>query len=289
MHFTSRIRARGWTALGTLLGGGLLSFGLLYWVTPQEIARPESPADLPGAAVGSCFQGTPRGPVAQRVVDAPSPSYYIRAYPTSTGTMDVRISNGSGEVQFFNGYVMSIEADYIPASRTTVIVATVSDVRCGPPGIIYVRAAQLDDGAHALRHPFAYRSPHATGAYHRDLCETGATTQTLIVMEGNNPIVPTDAPYLPEEPGRSDATQWMSRMQCPTFHWNAGAGFVSGTLQSCGGCPDLDGKPCQDACFRTPGVMRAGQCDLSRAIPLCNLGAGQVCRLDGSSPRCESL
>jgi hypothetical protein len=55
-----------------------------------------------------------------------------------------------------------------------------------------------------------------------------------------------------------------SRTQCPTF--------------DC--CPDLDGQPCQDACFRTPGVMRAGQCDLSSASPLCNLGAGQVCRLE---------
>jgi hypothetical protein len=59
--------------------------------------------------------------------------------------------------------------------------------------------------------------------------------------------------------------------------------------QSCGGCADLDGQPCLDACFRTPGVMRAGQCDLSAAVPLCNLSAGQVCRLDGTVPRCQSF
>jgi hypothetical protein len=78
-------------------------------------------------------------------------------------------------------------------------------------------------------------------------------------------------------------------MQCPTFHWTVGVGFTSGTLQSCGGCADLDGQPCLDACFRTPGVMRAGQCDLSAAVPLCNLSAGQVCRLDGTVPRCQSF
>jgi hypothetical protein len=288
MRSTSRIRARRLAVLAALLAGGLLGVGLLPRGTRPVAAQSEPPGDLSGAAFTSCFQGTPRGPVVQRVVDAPSPSYYIKAYPTATGTMDVRLSNGSGEIPFFNGYVMSIEADYVPASRSTIIVATVSDVRCGPASTIYVRAAQLDDGARALRHPFVYRSPHSTGAYHRDICETGAT-QTVIIMEGNSPIAPTDAPYFPQEAGRSDATQWMSRMECPTFRWTAGVGFTAGTLQSCGGCADLDGQPCLDACFRTPGVMRAGQCDLSAAIPLCNLSAGQVCRLDGTVPRCQSF
>jgi hypothetical protein len=230
----------------------------------------------------SCFQGTSTTPYVQKVVYAPNTGYYVKAYPAANGAMSVFVSNGGREVLFYVGYVLALEADYIAASRTTLVVATVSDRQCGPPSDLYVRAGQLNDGAAAFTRPYSFHSPHATGAYHRDLCATGGT-QTLIVMEGDNPVLPTNAPYVP-----GADTDAFARMQCQTLIWSATSGFVKGSLQGCGDCGDLDGKPCSDPCFKTQGVMRAGQCDLSAATPLCDFNAGKVCNLNGGA-HCVAL
>ncbi|MGZ6070997.1 MAG: hypothetical protein ACXWK8_07245 [Myxococcaceae bacterium] len=242
--------------------------------------------DVPAATLPStCFEGTSLTPYVQPVAFAPSPAYYVKAYPAANGMMDVRVANGSREVHVYTGYVMAFEADYIATSHSTVFVATVSDARCGPISNVYARGGQVDDGAIAVRHPWTYRSPHATAAFHRDICDTGAS-QTIVVMEGNHPLVPTDGPYAPDQDGRSGPADYGARMQCPTFRWTAAGGFLAAGLQSCGSCAELDGSACTDPCFRTPGVMHAGQCDLTRALPLCDLAAGQVCSLSGTTPRC---
>jgi hypothetical protein len=86
-----------------------------------------------------------------------------------------RTSTGVREVSFYLGYVLALEADYISTSHSTIVAATVSDERCGATSNIHVLSAQLNDGASALVLTFSYRSPHATGAYHRDICATGDT------------------------------------------------------------------------------------------------------------------
>ena len=241
--------------------------------------------DVSTGSTGPCFEGASATPYLQPVAYAPSPAYYVKAYPAANGMMDVRVSNGSREVSVYTGYVMAFEADYIAASRSTVFVGTVSDARCGPMTNFYVRGGQVDDGAISVRHAWIYRSPHATAAFHREICPTG-TSQTIIVMEGNHPLVPSDGPYAPGQDGRSGLADYGARMQCPTFRWTASGGFVAAGLQTCASCAELDGAPCTDPCFKTPGVMRAGQCDLRAATPLCNLSAGQVCSLSGSTPGC---
>jgi hypothetical protein len=238
-------------------------------------------AARPALAQSSCFQGQGTQPYTQKVVFAPSTRYYVKAYPAANGAMRVVVSNGTTEVLFFTGYVMALEADYIAASKTTLVVATVADRRCGPPSDLYVVGAQLNDGALSFTRPYTFRSPHNTGAYHRDICATGAN-QTVIVLEGDNPIMPSNPPYVPGGPTGDP----FARMQCQTLVWRPTAGFIKGSLQGCGDCGDLDGKPCSDPCFRTSGVMRAGQCDLSAATPLCS--ATQACHLDGA-PHCVSL
>ena len=138
-------------------------------------------------------KGTSTTPYVQKVVYAPNTGYYVKAYPAANGAMSVFVSSGGREVLFYVGYVLALEADYIAASRTTLVVATVSDRQCGPPSDLYVRAGQLNDGAVAFSRPYSFHSPHATGAYPRDLCATGGT-QTLIVMEGDDAVLPTNAP-----------------------------------------------------------------------------------------------
>jgi hypothetical protein len=230
----------------------------------------------------ACFQGTSTQPYTQKVVYAPNSRYYIKAYPRANGAMSVFVSNGTREVLFFVGYVLALEADYIAGSHTTLVVATVSDRQCGPPSDLYVRAAQVDDGALSFTHAYAYRSSHATGAYHRDMCATGSS-QTVIILEGDNPLLPSNPPNLP-----GGDTDPFARMQCQTLLWRGTSGFAKGPLQGCGDCGDLDGKPCSDPCFKTQGIMRAGQCDLSAAAPLCNFTTGQVCNLNGG-PHCVTL
>ena len=229
-----------------------------------------------------CFQGTSTTPFVQKVVYAPNSRYYIKAYAAANGAMNVFVSNGTREVHFYTGYVLALEADYVSSSRTTLVVATVADRQCGPASDLYVRGAQLNDGALTFTRPYSFHSPHATGAYHRDICANGAT-QSVIILEGDNPALPSNPPYLP-----GAGTDPFSRMQCQTLIWTATSGFVRGPLQGCGDCSDLDGQACKDPCFKTPGTMRAGQCDLSAATPLCDSNAGQVCHLDGS-PHCVAL
>ena len=247
-------------------------------------AQSESAAPTPESLLPStCFEGSSATPYVQPVAFAPSPAYYVKAYPAANGMMDVRVSNGSREISVYTGYVMAFEADYIASQRSTVFVATVSDARCGAISMVHVRAGQVDDGATAVRHPWTYRSPHGTATFHRDICDT-SPSQTLVLMEGNHPLVPTDSPYVPGPDGRTAPADYGARMQCPTYRWTAAGGFVSSGLQSCGSCLELDGSACTDPCYRTAGVMRAGQCDLSAAAPLCT--AGQVCSLSGTTPRC---
>jgi hypothetical protein len=279
MRATHRLLRWSWVAVALAVLGLAIGLGL----GPRGAARParaqEDPSVAP-AAVGpsTCFQGTSAVPYLQGIAYAPSSRYYLKSYPGPNGEMRVYVSNGTHEVPFYTGYVLSMEADYIAASRSTVLIATVSDQRCGAITNLYVRGAQLNDGASAVSHPFAYRSPHATGAFHREICPTGST-QTIIVMEGDNPLAPTNPPYLP--PG---STNFNANMQCPTFSWTSLTGFRAGPLQGCGSCDDLDGEPCTALCYRTPGVMHAGQCDLSAATPLCS--STQVCRIDGTTPHC---
>jgi len=238
-------------------------------------------AARPALAQSACFSGTSAEPYVQKVVFAPSARHYVKAYPGANGAMRVFVSNGTHEVHFFTGYVLALEADYIAASKTTVVVATVADRRCGPPSDLYVAAAQLNDGALSFTRPFTFKSSHNTGAYHRDICST-PPNQTVIVLEGDNPVSPTAPTYIP---GGATGDPY-ARMQCQTLLWRPTAGFMKGSLQGCGDCSDLDGQPCTDPCFKTPGVMRAGQCDLSVAAPLCS--ANQVCHLDGGA-HCVSL
>ena len=155
-------------------------------------AQSESAAPTPESLLPStCFEGSSATPYVQPVAFAPSPAYYVKAYPAANGMMDVRVSNGSREVSVYTGYVMAFEADYIASQRSTVFVPTVSDARCGAISMVHVRAGQVDDGATAVRHPWTYRSPHGTATFHRDICDT-SPSQTLVLMEGNHPLVPTD-------------------------------------------------------------------------------------------------
>jgi hypothetical protein len=250
----------------------------LLALTGAGLARAQTPPT-------TCFEGSSATPYVQPVAFAPSPSYYVKIYPAANGAMNVRVANGGREVSVYTGYVMAFEADYIASQKSTVFVATVSDTQCGPISMVYVRGGQVDDGATVVRHPWTYKSPHSTATFHRDICDTGAS-QTIVVMEGNNPLVPSNAPYLPGQNGTAGAVNYGARMQCPTYRWTAAGGFVAAGLQSCGSCEELDGSACTDPCFKTPGVMRAGQCDLSAATPLCNLAAGQVCSLSGTTPQC---
>ena len=267
----------------------MIALPLLLLIGGWGLARAQQDGFEPQSAGPSlCFQGSGTAPYVQPVAYAPSPTYYVKGYPAANGMMDVRVANGSREVSVYVGYVLSFEADYVASSRSTLFVATVSDSRCGPISNIYVRAGQVDDGATAVRHPWVYRSPHATGTFHREICATGST-QTLIVMEGNNPLAPSDPPYVPGQDGRSAPANYSATMQCPTYRWTASGGFTGSGLQTCVSCDQLDGQPCTDPCYRTPGVMRAGQCDLSAATPLCSASAGQYCSLSGTTPRCVSL
>lgn len=251
-----------------------LAAGVFIWGGTRSSLGPK---EAVGQTPQNCFQGVGQTPFVQGVYAAPSPAYYVKAYPRSDGSATVMVANGGREVAFYTGYVMALEADYVPGSRSTLVVATVSDQRCGTPEILHVHAAQLDDGAVQFTHPTDYRSPHRTGAYHREICPNGAA-QTIVVLEGNNPIIPTDAPYFPTP--APDIPDFSAQMQCPTLSWTRSGGFVGSGLQGCGGCGGLDGQPCQSPCFLTPGVMHAGQCDLNGATPRCNQAAGQYCQID---------
>jgi hypothetical protein len=237
------------------------------------------PATADAQAV-PCFQGVGTAPVTQGVYKAPRAGYYIKLYPRADGSAVVNVAVGGKEVTFYVGYLLAIEADYIPASRSTVVVATVSNQRCGTAATIHVHAAQLDDGATAFTHATDYVSAHNTGAYHREICPNGAY-QTITLLEGDNPIIPTNSPYRPALSG--DIPDLTAPMTCPTLSWTRSGGFFRSGLQGCGGCGGLDGQSCTDPCFTTPGVMRAGKCDLRAATPRCNQAAGQYCHISSTN------
>jgi hypothetical protein len=227
-----------------------------------------------------CFQGVGKAPVTQGVYKAPRAGYYIKLYPRADGSAVVNVAIGGKEVTFYVGWLLAIEADYIPASRSTVVVATVSNQRCGTAATIHVHAAQLDDGATQFTHAVDYVSAHNTGAYHREICPNGAS-QTITLLEGDNPVIPSNPPYRPAASG--DIPDFTAPMTCPTLSWTRADGFIRSGLQGCGGCGGLDGQPCTDPCFLTPGVMRGGTCDLRAARPRCNQAAGQYCHISSTN------